>query len=203
MPRRENYINKDNATLLLDMPLTQGDLTDHISGGYVVQNGRVSWNSSKNAYYFTQSGNGDNGVARATNLYLPCFTVGTTAKIMREMDIFVESTGDDSLIILSHDIKNQYAYWPSFRMGAQLTNNTPTGREIKRNVWTYYCQYKDFGSNTGWTISDDRLVQSVDWADASRTNAASTSEMQITAGFYGSHSSIKMYIKNLKYWVFN
>ena len=67
------------------------------------------------------------------------------------MDIYVESTGDNTLIILSHYIKNEYAYWASFRMGAELTNNTPAGRQIQRNMWSHLVQYKDFGANTGRT----------------------------------------------------
>jgi len=49
MAKREHI--KTTHQPFIDMPLTYGDLTDHISGGSVVNNGHCSWDSNVGAYH--------------------------------------------------------------------------------------------------------------------------------------------------------
>lgn len=104
MPRREHTISAEpSPNYLLYMPLMKGDLTDHVSGGSVVQNGNVSWNSNVGAYEFRQTGKNSNSqIAYATGLDLPQDIFIPSFNFVREYDVYPISSTGGSIRIMSH-----------------------------------------------------------------------------------------------------
>ena len=81
--RREQLTDSNTPTgdeLIFDAPLTQGDLTDHISGSVATYgsnpNGSVVWDSTQNAYHFTKAKNSYGQACMFSGLNLPIETSG-------------------------------------------------------------------------------------------------------------------------------
>lgn len=167
------------------MPLSYGDITDHISGASLYNNGKYAWNSALNAYVFSQNGsNGDNNVAWINNVNL--YPIAQTDLwIKREFDANVIIKSDNSIFTLASVSKNQYAFWPPFTAFIGMDTHS-------LNTWYHFeHELKIVGGTT---------VINTGFGNLSYRQNQSATKLFFTCGFYSSHSRYSIAIKNLKYW---
>lgn len=178
------------------MPLSYGDITDHISGASLYNNGKYAWNSSLNAYVFSQSGSqGDNNVAWINNVNLYPITM-TNPWIKREFDYRGVTKPDNNIFTLSSSYKSQYAFWPVFH-----TDIFPS--VLPLGTWYHIEQVIKFENGTvvlNTTHVNGVLNSSITGFDVSNRANQSSTRLYFTCGFYSGHSRYSLAIKNLKYW---
>lgn len=200
--RKEHNMILAEPTLLLDMPLAQGDLTDHISGGSVANNGKCAWNTSVGAYQFTQSGYGLSNVPYVTGLSLP-FNAQYVAKFGRSFDIYPISSGDGTIIILGHNAAHQNGKFYSFSVSFNV-NTSSNPMFLSKNTWHNISMYRD-DVNSEVIVSVDGVEKSGSgnfnpMNPSSAVGTVSPSTMLISCGMYSQNSRASFCLKNLKYW---
>ena len=196
--RREHIKSAEpSPNYLLYMPLIQGDLTDHVSGGSVVQNGNVSWNSNVGAYEFRQSGrNSDSQTCYVTNLDLPLNIFTPQMNFYREYEIYPMTSSGGIIRSMSHsNILNRLC----LNSYTHLTN-TSNVNYCAPNTWNKYLE--KFTGQHWQRYINGVLKQEADIdVSVSVTPVVSTSKLYISAGSIGSdYTNVKFCLKNLKIW---
>lgn len=196
MPIRHHCPPPNTQKLILDMPLSYGDITDHISGASLYNNGKYAWDSSLNAYVFSQNGSyGDSNVAWINNVNLYPITM-TNPWIKREFDYYGVRKPDDNMFMLSSSQKNQRANWPVF-----MTDIYPS--VLPLGNW-YHIEQE-------LKIKNGSVVLNVTYVNGTKTSVIvgfnvdnrqnqSATRLYFTCGFYSGHSNYSYAMKNLKYW---
>ena len=121
MPRREYTLIEQGVQPVFYAPLTNGDLTDHVSGASLLCDSRVSysWDNNENCYKFTM----------ASNLQSGCTFVA---------DIKMVTSGSIQMPIMRYN----NSFWP---IDYSSYNPAP----MSPNTWYRVCAIKDSDGTTG------------------------------------------------------
>ena len=191
MSKREHTIpSEPTPNYLLYMPLTQDDLTDHISGGSVVQNNNVSWNSTAGAYEFRQSGRSSNSqIAYATGLDLPQDIFIPSFNFVREYDVYPISSSGGSIRIMSHS-----STMPNITLNNLVNiNNTSHVLYLPRNQWGNFKEI--FTGNRIIRYKNDVQVQDI----VASVSHLSLNTILFTCGMVGDdYNNVRICIKNFR-----
>lgn len=188
------------GVLVLDMPLTQGDLTDHVSGGSVLSHNYL-WDDTAQGYLFTQTSTSDSYTAIVTGLNLPFSSPFTPKNMLREMDLYPVSSTNTNYYVIAHQSNIGYGsnYGPVFNFYNGNTNPTNVNY-IALRTWHHIKQYIDGSGN--WKMWIDGTLARTGTVATIDNSRLSGTKMYLSCGNWSNGSSgIKFGLKNIKYYI--
>ena len=197
MRRVHELITHENV-LLLDMPLSYGDLTDHISGATIANNGKVTWDSSIGAYKFTQTGYGTSNTPYISGVYLPIYQNGA-GRFGRSFDIYPISSQDSggTLILLGHRTTTQNGQANAYSCSCSISN-TSSPVYVSKNNWHSVTIIRDETANPSTIITVDG--NNGGFYQDNYQSTFTNSVLLFACGMYSANSKVSFCLKNLKYW---
>lgn len=141
MPRREYTLIEQGVQPVFYAPLTNGDLTDHVSGASLLCDSRVSysWDNNENCYKFTMASNLQSG--RGAYFNGVTYPFGSDINSLRctfVADIKMVTSGSIQMPIMRYN----NSFWP---IDYSSYNPAP----MSPNTWYRVCAIKDSDGTTG------------------------------------------------------
>ena len=141
MPKREYTLIEQGEHPVFYAPLTNGDLTDHVSGAPLLCDSRVSysWDTNENCYKFMMASNLQSGKGAYFNgVTYPFGSDINTLRCTFVADIkMVTSSGIQMPIMLYNN-----SFWPF-----DYSSYSPVS--MQPNIWYRICAIKDSDGTTG------------------------------------------------------
>lgn len=139
--KREYALIKQGITPVFYAPLTNGDLTDHISGASLLCDSRVSylWDTNENCYKFTMASNLQSG--RGAYFNGVTYPFGSDINSLRctfVADIKMVTSGSIQMPIMRYN----NSFWPF-----DYSSYNPVS--MQPNTWYRVCAIKDSDGTTG------------------------------------------------------
>lgn len=195
---REHELITNETILLLDMPLSYGDMTDHISGASIVNNGKVTWDSNIGAYKFTQTGYGTSNTPYISGVYLPIYQ-NSVGRFGRSFDIYPISSQDSggTVILLGHRSTTQNGQRNAYSCSFSISN-TSSPAYMAKNTWHSVTIIRDETLDPSIIITVDGNSGGI--VQDSYQSTFTNSVLLFACGMYSANSKVSFCLKNLKYW---
>lgn len=197
--KREHILRKQSQRPFIDMPLSYGDLTDHISGGSVVNNGRYAWDSNVGAYKFTQQGrSGLSNVPYVTGLNKPATAIDPTLQnfnFTRQFEIYPMTSSGGKIRIFS-----EQANYPYICLNLLCVINDTTNILYTRPYEWHTYKFIMYGLTYDVYI-DGNHIQHIDQITFAPTHSISLTNIVLSCGIVGDdYNNVSFCLRNIKYF---
>lgn len=196
--KREEIESQQLPQPFIDMPLTYGDLTDHVSGGSVVNNGHCTWDSNVGAYKFTQQGrSGLSNVPYVTGLNKPATAMASNSNLnyTEVFDIYPMTSTYGYMRLMS-----QRADFPTLSLNFALSiSNTSYVNYVVPNQW--HSVKRLFHGTTFDTYIDGIMTQQ-NAASGAPNVVVSQSYLILSCGILNNndYNNVSFCLRNIKYF---
>lgn len=199
MAKREHIKTTHQPQPFIDMPLTYGDLTDHISGGSVVNNGRYAWDSNVGAYKFTQQGRSSlSNVPYVTGLNKPPTAIDPALQnfnFTQQFEIYPMTSSGGKIRMFS-----EQANFPTICLNLLCVINDPTHIQYLRPYEWHTCK-RTLNGLASDVYYDGVHIQHIDLVTFSPNHSISLTNLVLSCGIVGDdYNNVSFCLRNIKYF---